>query len=78
MKGNAGSTSDLPGEGRGPVGKVAVTEDRVKLATFLNWAPAFAGEVYLLGRDRRRTQHAPHPILNTQSLLPSGSRKYAP
>ena len=34
-----------PGGGRGPVGKVAVTTDRTQLATFPNWAPAFAGVV---------------------------------
>jgi hypothetical protein len=34
-----------PGEGRGSVGKVAVTKDRAQLATFPNWAPASAGVV---------------------------------
>ena len=34
-----------PGEGRGPVGEVAVTKRRPRLATSPNWAPAFAGEV---------------------------------
>ena len=34
-----------PGEGRGPVGKVAVTTDRAPLAPSPNWAPASAGEV---------------------------------
>ena len=36
---------DHPGEGRGPIGEVGVTECRLKLATFPNWAPAFAGVV---------------------------------
>jgi len=34
-----------PGEGRGPIGKVAVTERCTPLATLPNWAPAFAGVV---------------------------------
>jgi len=38
-----------PGEGRGPIGKVDVTKDGALLATFPNWAPAFAG-VVLRGR----------------------------
>ncbi len=32
-----------PGEGRGPIGKVGVTEDCASLATLPNWAPAFVG-----------------------------------
>ncbi len=32
-----------PGEGRGPIGKVVVTERSPALATSPNWAPAFAG-----------------------------------
>ncbi len=32
-----------PGGGRGPIGKVGVTEDCASLATLPNWAPAFAG-----------------------------------
>ena len=34
-----------PGEGRGPIGKVAITTCRHPLATSPNWAPAFAGVV---------------------------------
>jgi len=34
-----------PGEGRGPVGKVAVTPDNPSPSTCPNWAPASAGEV---------------------------------
>ncbi len=38
-----------PGEGRGPVGKVAVTADSAPLSPSLNWAPAFAGvDVFVL------------------------------
>ena len=37
-----------PGEGRGPVGKVAITEGYALLATSPNWAPAFA-EVVEMG-----------------------------
>jgi len=36
-----------PGEGRGPIGKVVVTEGRTQLAAFPNWTPAFAGVVVL-------------------------------
>ncbi|SFO06012.1 hypothetical protein SAMN05428984_1957 [Sphingomonas sp. OK281] len=38
-------TGHHPGEGRGPVGKVAITKDRARLATFPNWTPASAGEM---------------------------------
>ncbi len=58
MKGNAEFIRYHPGEGRGPVGKVAVTGDRVKLATFPNWAPAFAGVVYR--SDAIGAEHNPH------------------
>ncbi|RMB36822.1 hypothetical protein C8J47_0399 [Sphingomonas sp. PP-F2F-G114-C0414] len=34
-----------PGEGRGPSGKVVVTERHPPLATFPSWAPASAGVV---------------------------------
>ncbi len=37
--------SHLPGEGRGPVGKVAVTTRSIHQLWFPNWAPAFAGVV---------------------------------
>ena len=36
-----------PGEGRGPIGKVAVMKRAPTLTTFTNWAPAFAGVVLL-------------------------------
>ena len=39
--------SHHPGEGRGPVGKVAVIKVRAQLATSPNWTPASAGEVQL-------------------------------
>ena len=32
-----------PGGGRGPIGKVGVTDARAQLQTFPSWAPAFAG-----------------------------------
>ncbi|TCP98057.1 glycosyl transferase family 1 [Sphingomonas sp. PP-F2F-A104-K0414] len=38
------SLSRHPGEGRGPVGKVAVTAFRLSLSPSPNWAPASAGE----------------------------------
>ena len=42
-EGDATATHYHPGEGRGPVGKVAVTRDCAQLATSPTWAPAFAG-----------------------------------
>jgi hypothetical protein len=43
----------LPGEGRGPVGKVEVTRDCPPLLPFPSWAPAFAG-VVLEGEETLR------------------------
>jgi hypothetical protein len=36
-----------PGEGRGPGGKVLITETNPALSSFPNWTPAFAGVVIL-------------------------------
>jgi len=43
--GQAATPSHHPGEGRGPVGKAAVTPDSPPPPTSLNWTPASAGEV---------------------------------
>ncbi|VXD05512.1 Glycosyl transferase family 1 [Sphingomonas sp. T1] len=43
--GQATAPSYHPGEGRGPVGKVAVTPDSPSPSTSPNWTPASAGEV---------------------------------
>ncbi|MBP2512843.1 glycosyltransferase involved in cell wall biosynthesis [Sphingomonas sp. PvP018] len=43
--GQAATPSHHPGEGRGPVGKVAVTPDSPSSSTSPNWTPASAGEV---------------------------------
>ncbi len=43
--GQAATPSYHPGEGRGPVGKVAVTADSPSSSTSPNWTPASAGEV---------------------------------
>jgi len=43
--GQAAPPSHHPGEGRGPVGKVAVTPDSPSPSTSSNWTPASAGEV---------------------------------
>jgi glycosyltransferase involved in cell wall biosynthesis len=47
----AATPSHHPGEGRGPVGKVAVTPDSPSPSTSPNWAPASAGEVKGGARD---------------------------
>ncbi len=53
--GSAPADKHHPGEGRGPIGKVAVTEDSAQLATSPNWAPASAGvDVPQLGPGLRR------------------------
>ncbi len=46
---NGSSKRCHPGEGRGPIGKVAVTERRPRLATLPNWAPASAGVGHMEG-----------------------------
>ena len=38
-----------PGEGRGPAGKVLITEGGPPLSSSPNWAPAFAGVVPVYG-----------------------------
>jgi len=43
--GQAATPSHHPGEGRGPVGKAAVTPDSPSSSTSPNWTPASAGEV---------------------------------
>jgi glycosyltransferase involved in cell wall biosynthesis len=43
--GQAATPSHHPGEGRGPVGKVAVTADSPSSSTSPNWTPASAGAV---------------------------------
>ncbi|PTM46083.1 glycosyl transferase family 1 [Sphingomonas aerolata] len=53
--GQAAPPSHHPGEGRGPVGKVAVTTDSPSLSTSPNWTPASAGEVK--GRANGATGH---------------------
>jgi len=42
-RGGLPPTQYHPGEGRGPIGKAAVTTDRPTLLPPPNWAPAFAG-----------------------------------
>ncbi len=44
-RGQAATPSYHPGEGRGPVGKAAVTPDSPSPSTSPNWTPASAGEV---------------------------------
>ncbi len=49
-----------PGEGRGPIGKVEITESSASLPPSPNWAPAFAGVVECAARATALLEYYPN------------------
>ena len=59
-----------PGEGRGPIGRAAVTKRCPQLAASPDWAPAFAGVVAVLDAERTRTNRRSLTVPSRESGSP--------